>query len=104
MNITGSRGNFSGLLPASLGFNLRKQVGDPPALAKAGFFHPLHQRRVGVGGRDFRRAFLGRRRMGKPPAPPIHGQFPLGHPRSFYQEHGTGVRSQHPAYRPLPAT
>ena len=60
-NIPDSSGRFSIPLLAGLAFNLQKQVGDPPDLAKAGFFHPLHQRRVGVGERDFRGAFKGRR-------------------------------------------
>jgi hypothetical protein len=59
MNILAFRGDFPNFSLGRLAFDLEEQGGDPPDLAKAGFFHPLHQGRVRVSKRDFRGAFVG---------------------------------------------
>ena len=52
-----------GLFLPGLAFHLQQQVGDPPDFPKVVILHSPHERRVGMGGRDFRRALVGRRTL-----------------------------------------
>ena len=45
-------------LPALFVFKLQEQVGDPPDFSKAGILRSPHDECVGVGGSDFRSAFV----------------------------------------------